>query len=77
MEFATFVLAFLLLLNGSRGLESNEAIKTEIKVFNAEDETDILKFATNKKGVESKLGDVKELFIADNGYGNPGDLIYR
>ncbi|XP_066156357.1 uncharacterized protein [Euwallacea fornicatus] len=77
MEFTIFILAVFLLANDSFGLETNEAIKTQIKVLDPRDESEKLQFVKTRSGVESKVGNTEERIAADNGYGNPGDLIYR
>lgn len=72
MALAILTLATLFLVQ----FHSNEAIRTELNVLNATGK--LLDFANKHSGVETKLADDSASFyVDDNGYGNPGDLIYR
>ncbi|KAF7266325.1 uncharacterized protein LOC143203212 [Rhynchophorus ferrugineus] len=75
MNSATRWLVFVLFLHISLGDELDTTTKTYVKLLKeGEAAKEVAGFAA-KKAVETKLGDDVTRF--QDGYGNPGDLVYR
>ncbi|XP_050307137.1 uncharacterized protein LOC126743908 [Anthonomus grandis grandis] len=73
-----FVSFVLLVLNSWCTAEST--VKTQLKVLESKDRLEFVPFGKSAGGanVGSIVANEKDLiYTADNGYGNPGDLIYR